>query len=157
MARSIIGVIVGYLVMFVLVFVTFTIAYLAMGPDRAFKPGNYETSSLWLISSFVLGLIAAVLGGVFCRLIARNMTAVYGLAGIVLVLGILFAIPSLTADPAEQPPRTAEVGNLEAMQNARTPVIAAVANPVIAALGAVIGGLLVERRRATSPEPTQRV
>jgi hypothetical protein len=155
MARSIIGVIVGYLVMFVFVFVTFTIVYLAMGADRAFRPGSYETSTLWLAVSFILGTIAAVLGGVFCRLIARNMMAVYVLAGIVLVLGILFAIPSLTSEPAEST-RTAEVANLEAMQSARTPLIPAVLNPVIGALGAIIGGLLVERRRS-EPRPMQGV
>jgi hypothetical protein len=122
-----------------------------MGTDRAFKPGSYESSNLWLVISFILGAIAAVVGGVFCRLIAQSMTAVWVLAGIVLVLGFVMAIPVLRADPADQPARTADVGNMEAMQNARTPKAASIMNPLIGAVGVMIGGLVVDRRRPVGP------
>ena len=151
MARGIIGVIVSYLVMMVIVFVTFSIVYLAMGADRAFKPGSYESSNVWLAVSFILGAIAAVIGGVFCRLIAQGMTAVWVLAGIVLVLGFAMAIPVLRADPADQPARTADVGNMEAMQKARMPKVASIVNPLIGALGVAIGGLAIDRRRPVGP------
>lgn len=43
MARSIIGVIVGYLVMFGLAFIAFTCAFLILGAEVVFKPGMYES------------------------------------------------------------------------------------------------------------------
>lgn len=58
--------------MFVAIFVTFSAAYLAMGADRAFQPGNYEVSALWLVVSFGFGLLAATLGGWLCAKISRG-------------------------------------------------------------------------------------
>lgn len=46
MFRPIAAVILGYLAMFVMVFGSFTVAYLLMGADNAFKPGVYEPSAL---------------------------------------------------------------------------------------------------------------
>ena len=147
MLRAIAGVIVGYITMFVFIFVTFTIAYLLMGADRAFREGAYEVSWFWIAISMVLGTTAALAGGAVCRLIAGSMTPVYALAGLVLVLGIIFAIPVLTAEPAG--PRTGDVPNMQAMAEARQPAVAALANPIIGALGAAAGGMLVGRRRST--------
>ena len=145
MLRSILAVIAGYFVMFVIIFVTFSMAYLSMGADRAFREGSYEVSWFWIVISILLGTFAALAGGMVCRLIALSMTPVYVLAGLVLVLGILTAIPAFTADPPEA--RTAEVGNLDAMAEARTPPMVALLNPLIGAVGAIVGGLLIDRGR----------
>ena len=40
MARTVIAVIVSYVLMFVLVFIAFTCLYLVLGADGAFKPGR---------------------------------------------------------------------------------------------------------------------
>ena len=148
MARSIIGVIVGYLTMGVFIFGSFTAAYLSMGADGAFQPGNYDPSTLWLVISFLLGLIAAVAGGLVCRLVAPTMTAVYVLAAIALVLGLVLAVPVMTADRSDIGPRTGDVPNLEAMSKAHTPVWVALLNPLIGAAGIVVGGMLIEKRRS---------
>ena len=141
MFRSIAAVVVGYLVMFLLVFTLFTAAYLAMGTEAAFTPGTYEVSTLWVVISFVLGLVAALVGGYVCAAIARRGKAPLALAALVLGLGILFAIPVLTA-PRESAPRTGGVPNLEAMQNARTPGWVALLNPFVGAVGVLLGARL---------------
>ena len=99
MLKNIGAVVAGYIVMFVLVFVTFSAAYLAMGAEGAFKTGSYEVTALWLAVSFVLSFIAALGGGFVCAAIAKNPKATLALAGLVLVLGLLlvlaFAQPTL--------------------------------------------------------------
>jgi len=142
MLRAVIGVIVGYAVVFILVMISFTIAYIAMGTEGAFKDGSYEVSLTWLITSFVIGLVAAIIAGFTCAVIAEpGSKATLVLAGIVLVVGLGMALPVLisAADDAEPPVREGSVPNFEAMQKAEQPVIAAILNPVIGAAGVLIG------------------
>ena len=147
MLRIIGGVIVGYLSMFVVVFISLTAAYLGMGADRAFKPGLYEVTGLWLAVMFVVSIVAALVGGKVCAVIAKSSKAVFALAGLVLVLGLLSAIPTLTAPTGEPKPRTADVPNAEAMMSAKQPVWVALLMPVIGVVGTLAGG----RVKSTSP------
>ncbi len=140
MGRAIGSVILGYLVMFAVVFVTFSLAYMAMGVDGAFRPGTYEVSGIWIVTSIVLGFVAAVLGGLVCGAIARSATPPKVLAAVVLVLGLILAVPVLTrSGEAETKPRSAEVGTMEAMQEAVQPVWIALLNPVLGAVGVLVG------------------
>lgn len=140
MLRAIGGVIAGYVVMFVFVFATFTVAYLIMGTEGAFKEGSYEVSPLWLGTSAVLGVIAAIAGGLVCAMIAGGGKAPMVLAGVVLVLGVAMALPVVMAPDDETPAvRTGDVGNLEAMSKATQPAWLVLANPVIGAIGVMIG------------------
>jgi hypothetical protein len=148
MLRTIGGVVIGYVVLALFVFATFSLTYLLLGADGAFLPGSYTVSTLWLLISFVLGLIGAVLGGYVCASIAKNSRAPIILAGIVLVLGLLLAIPVLTA-PSEAGPQAREgnVGNMEAMQKAKQPGWVAIVNPIVGAIGIMIGARLKKPRR----------
>ena len=146
MGRLFGSVVVGYVVIFCVVFLTFSGAYLALGPDRAFQPGSYEVSMLWNVLSVVLGFVAAVIGGMICAMIAKDSRGPKSLAVLVLVLGIAFAIPVLRQSPVSET-RTADVGNMEAMGKARQPPWAALLNPVIGMLGVMAGG---RRRSATT-------
>jgi magnesium-transporting ATPase (P-type) len=146
MLRSILGIILGYAVIFVFVFVTFTVAYLVMGADRAFKPGSYDVSTMWIVTSLVLGLVAAILGGWTCAAIARSGKAPKVLAGIVLVLSVLVAIPELSASKEDPPPvRTGDVSNMEAMMMVKQPPVVLLANPLVGMVGVLIGGGLRKR------------
>lgn len=145
MGRSILAVVAGYLAMGFLVFALFTGAYLSMGADKAFQPQSYDPSMLWIIVSFVLGLIAAVIGGVVCAAIAKRPRPVTALALAVVVLGVLLAFPTIAAAP-DPAPRTGDVPNLEAMTKARTPAWVAFANPVVGAVGVMLGGAMMRRR-----------
>ncbi len=141
MGRIIAGVVVGYVVMFVVVFSTFTVAYVVLAADGAFKPGSYEVSSAWIVVSFVLGLAAAAVGGYVCAVIAPRTKAALGLAAVVVGLGLLMALPVLMATP-ENTPRTADVPNMEAMMKAQQPAWVAILNPIVGAVGVLIGASL---------------
>jgi hypothetical protein len=148
MVRNIGGVIVGYILMALLIFLTFSATYLLMGADGAFKPGTYEVSGLWLAASFVLSLIAAAAGGYVCAAIARGGRAPLALAVLVLVLGLLAAIPVLKAagDGRELAVRTGDVPNMQAMQSAVQPGWVALLNPFLGAAGVLAGAGLRRRR-----------
>jgi hypothetical protein len=143
MLRTIGAVVIGYVVLVLFVFVTFSLTYLLLGADGAFEPGSYNVSTLWLIISFVVGLLAAVLGGYVCASIARNARAPIILAGIVLVLGLLLAIPVvMTPSEGGLQVREGNVGIFEAMQNAKQPAWVALVNPIVGAIGIMIGARL---------------
>lgn len=150
MLRTIGGVAGGYVTMALFVFVLFSIAYLAMGAEGAFKSGSYEVTALWLIVSFVLSLLAAIAGGFVCAVIARNPKGPLALAGLVVVLGLLLAIPVLRASSSDAKLRPAQVGNLEAMQNARQPKWVALLNPLIGAAGVMLGARLKNKAKQSA-------
>jgi len=150
MARAIAGVVVGYLAMFLVVFVGLSGAFLALGVERTFQPGSYEVTLTWIMIWLAVSAIAALAGGYVCVSIARGGRAPVVLAVLVLVLGLLLAMPALGTRPEDAPGvRGAEVGNLQAMQNAREPWWVALANPVIGAAG-VLGGARRGRSRAAA-------
>lgn len=147
MARSILSVVAGYATLALLIFVSFTLLYLLLGADRSFEPGSYDASTLWVMTSFPLGVAASVAAGYACAAIARGGRAPQVLAGVVLVLGLLFAIPVLRATDAA-PPRAGDVSNMEAMQQARQPKWVALVNPFIGAVGVLVGAGLRRKGRA---------
>jgi len=143
MVRNILGVVLGYVAIFIFVFITFTVLYFILGADVSFEPGTYEVSFIWIILSFIPGLAAAVLGGYICVLISKNQKTALVLAGFVLVLGIIMAIPALGDTTNEvQEMRSADVPNMEAMQKAKQPAIMLLLNPIIGALGVFAGSKL---------------
>src|SRR5262249_11954827 len=109
MGRAIASVVVGYVTMFATIFVSFSGLYLLLGQDLSFRPDSYEPSVLWTVVSFALGLGSAVLGGCVCAWIARTATPPKVLAGVVLVIGLLSAVPVLMAAPTPAEARTGEV------------------------------------------------
>jgi hypothetical protein len=142
------GVVVGYVVMAVLVMGTFSVAYLVLGADGAFRSGSYEPSGLWIGISFVLSFLAALAGGCVAATIARDRRGPLVLAGLLVVLGLLFAIPSLTAGGGGSPDaRSGDVGMFEAMTRGRQPGWVALLTPAVGAAGVLAGG------RARSPRP----
>jgi len=142
------GVILGYLSMVVVVMVSFTGLYQVLGADGAFAAGSYDISTTWAVSSLVLSLVAALVGGFVCARIAGTRAAVTTLAALVLVLGLLLSIPSFTAGDPLMAARAGDVGNWEAMQNAIQPAWIAVLTPILGAIGVMMGG-------RTSPQPDE--
>ena len=150
--RHIGGILLGYVAMAAFVFLSFSAFFLTVGPDVAFLPGKYDVSIVWIVVSFVLSAIAAVLGGVVCRKVAGCGKTVAVFAGVVFALGVMDAIPALTAVPTESTPREGAVSNMEAMMKARTPGWIALCNPFVGAIGALIGGKLAGGRRIRCAE-----
>lgn len=141
MLRIVAAVVVGYLVLFLCVFALFSGAFLTLGSDRAFEPGSYQVSTTWILVSSVLSFAAAVVGGFVSKLIARTQTGPKALAGVVLVLGLAMAAMVAMA-PSPPMDRPGDLANLEAMQQARQPVWAAVLNPLFGVAGVLLGGRL---------------
>lgn len=154
MARTIGSVILGYLVMVIVVFATFSLAYQAMGVDRAYQPGTYDVSGLWIAVSIVLGILAAILGGFACQRVAHSPVAPKALAAFVLILGLGLAIAAAAGMGADdrETVRPAEVTNMEAMQNSQTPIWIQFLNPLIGAAGVLYGAGLARKSKQGTPE-----
>jgi hypothetical protein len=142
MVRSVLSVVVGYAAMFAAIFLTFSGLYLLLGQELSFQPGTYDPSMLWTVVSFALGAGAAILGGYVCARIARTAKPPQVLAGVVLIIGLLSALPVLMAESTPAEARTGEVGNLDAMMKAKQPAWVAVANPFVGLVGVLLGGRL---------------
>src|SRR5262249_49623788 len=141
MVRSILGVIVGYIVMFILQVATFMGIYSMVGPDWSFKPASFDASTRWTVMQFTVILVTCIIAGLVCALIARGRKAPLALAVVVLVLGMAAGAAAISMKKNEPVQvRTTGVSNIEAMQKARHPTWVIFLGPVIAAIGVVIGG-----------------
>jgi hypothetical protein len=140
MIRKILGAVVGYIAYFFCVFLLFTGICLVLGPDRLFLPGNYDPSMMWSISVFVVGVIAAAIGGYVAALIGKG-GAVKIMAGLVLLIGAIVFVQLLRANRAVEA-RTVVLPTTEAMFKAREPLWVAAVNPLLVMIGVFGGGAL---------------
>ena len=148
MGRIIGAVIAGCLVLFGIVMVSNFVLFFAMGADRAYKPGSYEPSMFWILVIFLAGFIAAVVAGWTSFKIAGNTQGPKWLAVVVLALGTLSALPTLTASPSKEP-RPPGLTNKEMMQKGYMPTWVALSYPVIGVAGVWVGGW--RRRGGSAP------
>lgn len=140
MVRFIAAIVLGYLVMLVAVIAIFAGAYPLLGVDRLFEPGTYEAATGWIALSFAIGWIAAMAGGALCSRIAPATTAPVWLAGIVLVLGGLMALPVIASDDSSRGgARPAGITMADAMAHAQQPVWVALLTPIVGAYGVLVG------------------
>lgn len=140
MGRQIAGAVAGYLVMAVFIMVTFAIAFPLLGIERLFAPGTYEASTLWIALSFALGFTGALVGGMVAAGVGRATRAVHILAALVVALGVLSAFSAQGAADARGGPRGPDANMTDAMSFARQPLWISIVNPVVGALGVLIGG-----------------
>jgi len=138
MLKSILGVIVGYVVMAIFSFAAFTCAYLGLGVERVFEAGSYDVSTIWMVIMIVLSLIGGILGGLTCAAISKSKGACTAFAVIVLALGLIFAIMTKMKDHPDTA-RSGDVPNFEAMQKAQTPTWLCLLTPVVGAAGVLFG------------------
>ena len=146
MLRSALGVIVGYIVMFILQVASFMTIYTLMGTNWSFKLASYRASTRWTVMQFGVILVTAIIAGLVCAAIAKGGKATLALAAVVLVLGLALASASTALQPADtHEVRTGDVSNMEAMSKARHPAWVVFLGPFIGAVGVVIGGKLKKR------------
>ena len=138
MLKSILAVIVGYIVMAICAFALFTCTYLALGVDRVFEPDSYTVSMLWVTLMIAITLICGIIGGLICAAISKSKRTCLAFAGIVFVLSLVFAIPHIRKEPSTAV-RSGDVPNLQAMQLAQQPVWLCVVNPILGAVGILLG------------------
>ena len=150
MLRTIAGVIIGYIVMGVCVFVAMYAAYNALGEEWAFQDGVYNVSLGWAGLMLASGLVAAIIGGAVCGLISgRSRRAIMALAVVIVLLGALDAAWRLTSDGPSNAElaRNEETPVLEAAGKAQPPVWVTLGNPVVGVIGVLIGGGIVGAKR----------
>jgi hypothetical protein len=138
MLRSIVGVVVGYLVMMIVAFCAYTAAYLGLGADRAFEPDTYALSGIWIGLVIAITLIAGLIGGLTCAAISKSRTTGLVFAVIVFVLGFAFELPNLKKDHTPVA-RAGDVSNMEAMGKAQPPVWLCIFNPFLAGAAVLMG------------------
>ena len=146
MARSIIAVIVSYITMFILNFLAFVGLYAIVGPGNAFKPRLFLASNRWIAMACVILVITGIVAGLICAVIARGGKAPLALAGLVLVVGLLLAVPAVMKARANAGMvRVGDVPAMEAAEKAYWPIWGPFAFPFISAVGVIIGGRLKRR------------
>lgn len=146
MGRSIIAVIVSYIIMFVLNFLGFVTLYAVVGETQAFKPRTYLASNRWIAMSFAFIFVSAIIAGLICAVIAKGGKANLALAVVIVVLGFLLAIPAvMKAKANEGMVRTGNTPQMEAAQKAYWPIWTPFTFPIISAVGVLIGGKLKRR------------
>jgi hypothetical protein len=145
MARSIIAVIVSYVIMFVLIFLAFTTEYMLLGANHAFKPHRFVSSNRWIAIALVINFVVAIIGGFICAAIAKGGKAPLALAIVVFALGLVLAIPALIVEHKGAVRPSADIPMFEAMSKAEEPRWVPFTFPVLGALGVLIGAKLKKR------------
>ena len=147
MGRSIVAVVVSYLVMSVLIIGVFMGLWMGMGPDRLLKPGSWQGGMLLTVAAPGITLLAGLFGGWMCAKIGRGRTPAFALAAVVFVLGVVSAAFTLQK-PFPADPRPEGMTVTELFEKGREPTWVAVSNPILGALAVVVGGLLGARPKA---------
>jgi hypothetical protein len=106
MVRSIVGAVVGYVVMVVVVVASIAGTWAVLGPAGSFDGEGPYPSTAWTVSNLLFGLLGAVAAGWVALKLGRSARAVKILVGLILVLGLWSA---LTAESSYEK-RIAEAG-----------------------------------------------
>jgi len=151
--RVILGVIVGYLTMAILVMLSLTLAWMALGSEHVFVGGSNQTTPLWSALTLFEGFFAAIFGGWICARAAGGSArnAVRALAGVVLVLGIVSGLMTLRASEDPNATKTlskpaSEISFMEAGREGQQPTWYLLSLPWVGALGVLLGGSIHTRK-----------
>lgn len=147
MLRSIVAVIVTYIVMGVLIMGLFAGLWFGMGPDRLLQPGLWKGNLFLCIAAPAITVVVGLFGGWLCAKIGRGRTPVMALAGVVLVLGMIMCYFTLQK-PEPTGPREPGMTVQQIMEKGREPTWLAILNPIIGAGAVLIGGLFMAAPRA---------
>jgi hypothetical protein len=156
MLRSILAVVLGYVVMAALTMLSFTPAFLT--PELVFETDGTGVTVGFLVFSLAMGGVAAVVGGFVAALLAGKHAwpSLGALVAIVLVLGVGSAVYGLFQAP---PTRSAEeVARMTPMERAaigHEPGWYAFLLPFLGSAGVLAGGWLALRRGQSVPVPRE--
>ncbi len=147
MLRSILAVVVGYIVMAAVVMLTFTAAFFA--PGLVFETHGIGVTLPFLVFSLAMGAVAAALGGIVAALIAGKHArrAVLALVAIVFVLGLASAVYGLfRVPPTVSAEEVARMTPMEKAAIGQEPVWYSFLVPFLGSAGILAGGWLASRR-----------
>lgn len=149
MGRSIVGIILGFAVMFLIVSCLFMAGLFGLGLDWILEPGSYTATTKWSVITLGIGLFAGMSGGLLCAVIARRPIATKMLAALVLVIGGATAIGSLMISRPDPGPRPEGEAMEVTLGKLEEPEWVAVGNPIAGFAGTLIGGSLIRRKSKT--------
>jgi hypothetical protein len=150
MLRNVLAAILGYVVMALVLFATFSVMWMVLGPAGSFEPGTWDVSPTWLVASIVLGFLAALAGGAACGRVQADRRGLFILIGLVVILGIVAALPEAAEVAGARPD---DVSMTDAMSNAAQPAWITWLNPLIGVVGAWLGAGRSGRGAAAGPAP----
>jgi uncharacterized membrane protein YedE/YeeE len=148
MLKSILAIIVSYVVMFVLFMAIFVGLYFVLGIERVFQPDSYEVSILWIIITLVVAFLVTMFAGYLCAAISNNWRACQVFALIVFLLALWQCFSGMRRDSEGPNVRAGEVTYLEAIGHAVTPMWLHFVNPIVNGAGILLGARMKRRRSA---------
>ena len=146
MLKSIVGIIVGYVAMFLVAFAAYSAAYFGLGTEQVFEPGTYALSGMWIGLVIAITFIAGLIGGLTCAAISKSRTTGLVLALLVFVLSLVFELPNIMKDHTPVA-RTGDVSNLEVMEKGQPPAWLCILIPFLGGAAVLMG-----TRMKKSPE-----
>jgi hypothetical protein len=157
MFRSILAVVVGYILMAALVMLSFTPAFFA--PELVFEHDSIDVTMAFMVFSLAMGGVAAVAGGFVAALVAgrRARLTLLAFVAIVIVLGVGSAVYGLYQAPRSPPAE--EIAKMTPTQKAaigHEPAWYAFLLPFVGSAGVLAGGWLAGRRGGSAPLPPDR-
>jgi hypothetical protein len=149
MLKSILAIIVSYIVGNLVFFAMVTGCFFLLGVERVFEPDSYEISTAWLVLTLIVSLLGAVVAGYVCRLISQSWRICQVLALIILLLSSISCIVQLRRINPDAPNiRAGEVGYFDAMKLGVPPRWLPFVNPVVGCMGVLIGARMKRRGAA---------
>ncbi len=147
MVRIILPVLAGYVLIAVLVSLTFGLVFVA--PDFVLQKDALAVTPALTVLILVADVLAAVVGGYVAAILAakRAVTAVSGLAVLVLILGLVSAVMGMgQPEPTASREEITQMTVMERASHGKEPLWYAFSLPFLGAAGVVGGGALRLRR-----------
>jgi nitrate reductase gamma subunit len=149
MLKSILAIIVGYVVGNLVFFGLITGCFFLLGVERVFEPDSYEVSTTWLALTLIVWLLSAAVIGYVCLSISHSWRTCQVLALIVLTLTSISCIVQLRHINPDAPNiRAGEVGYFDAMKLGVPPRWLAFVNPIVGCMGVLLGAGMKRRGAA---------
>ena len=149
--KNILAAVAGYVAMFAVFFVLFSLMWVVLGVDGSFAPDGWEVSGAWIALSIVLGAIVSMAGGFTCSKLAASRQGVAILIGLVIVVAIVSVMQPDTSVAVSVRPD--DISMFDAMTSARLPTWLLWLNPVIGTIAIVLGARLEEKMSAQRLRP----
>ena len=148
MLKSILAIIVSYVLLFAIFMAIFTGLYFALGVERVFQADSYKVSMLWIVLTLVIGFLVSIFAGYLCAAISKSWRTCQIFALIVFLLALIQCFSALKRNPEMPNTRAGEVEMFEAMKLAVSPLWLHFVNPILSGAGVLLGARM--KRRGTS-------
>src|SRR2546423_2496513 len=148
MLKSILAIIISYIVLFAVFMAIFTGLYFVLGVERVFQTDSYEVSMLWIVLTLVIGFLVSMFSGWLCAAISKSWRTCQVFALIVFLLALIQCFSALKRNPDAPNVRAGEVGMFEAMALAVTPLWLHFVNPILSGAGVLVGARMKRRGAA---------